>query len=99
MVMLGKELGWPAETVGKVGEAAYLHDIGKIAISDRVLLKPSRLNTREWELMRQHPSFSADIIGTLFAPELVAAVRHHHGVDDGQAETGALPGGVRVPRP
>jgi diguanylate cyclase (GGDEF)-like protein len=90
MVLLGKELGWPHETLVQAEEAAYLHDIGKIAISDRVLLKPSRLNSREWELMRQHPSFSADIIGALFAPELVAAVRHHHERYDG----GGYPDGL-----
>ena len=90
MVLLGKELGWSHDTLVQAEEAAYLHDIGKIAISDRVLLKPSRLNTREWELMRQHPSFSADFIGTLFAPELVAAVRHHHERWDG----GGYPDGL-----
>ncbi len=92
MVLLGKELGWPHETLVQAEEAAYLHDIGKIAISDRVLLKPSRLNSREWELMRQHPSFSADIIGTLFAPELVAAVRHHHERWDGAGYPDGLAG-------
>jgi diguanylate cyclase (GGDEF)-like protein len=92
MVLLGKELGWSHETLAQAEEAAYLHDIGKIAISDRVLLKPSRLNTREWELMRQHPSISADIIGTLFAPELVAAVRHHHERWDGAGYPDGLAG-------
>ena len=42
MVLLGHELGWSEETTHEVEEAAYLHDIGKIGVSDRVLLKPSR---------------------------------------------------------
>ena len=40
MVMLGEELGWSEALLESVEEAAYLHDIGKISISDRVLLKP-----------------------------------------------------------
>ncbi len=78
MVLLGHELGWPDDMTHEVEEAAYLHDIGKIGVSDRVLLKPSGLNSREWELMRQHPIFSADIIRPLFPEELVLGVRHHH---------------------
>jgi diguanylate cyclase (GGDEF)-like protein/excisionase family DNA binding protein len=78
MVMLGEELGWSEGLLESVEEAAYLHDIGKISISDRVLLKPGRLNDREWEQMQQHPVFSADIIRPLFPEALVLAVRHHH---------------------
>jgi len=78
MVLLGQELGWSLDLLNQVEEAAYLHDIGKIGVSDRVLLKPSGLNGREWELMRQHPIFSADIIRSLFSEELVLGVRHHH---------------------
>jgi len=78
MVMLGQELGWPEPLMEAVEEAAYLHDIGKISISDRVLLKAGRLNDREWDQMRQHPVFSADIIRPLFPDDLVLAVRHHH---------------------
>ena len=72
-VLLGHELGWPDDFVAQAEEAAYLHDIGKIGVADRVLLKPSGLNSKEWELMRQHPIFSADIIRPLFASELRAA--------------------------
>ena len=92
MVLLGHELGWSEETIHQVEEAAYLHDIGKIGVSDRVLLKPSGLNSREWELMRQHPIFSADILRPLFADELVLGVRHHHEHWDGTGYPDGLAG-------
>ena len=92
MVLLGHELGWSEETIHQVEEAAYLHDIGKIGVSDRVLLKPSGLNSREWELMRQHPIFSADILRPLFADDLVLGVRHHHEHWDGTGYPDGLAG-------
>ncbi len=82
-VMLGRELGWPEDMLTSLEEAAYLHDIGKISISDRVLLKPGRLNPQEWEQMREHPVVSADIIRPLFPEDLVLAVRYHHERYDG----------------
>ena len=96
IVLLGQELGWPVEVIRQVEEAAYLHDIGKIAISDRVLLKPSRLSQSEWELMRQHPSVSAEIIGALFPDEPVVGVRHHHERYDGSGYPDGL-AGDRIP--
>ncbi|HMK93122.1 MAG TPA: HD domain-containing phosphohydrolase, partial [Thermoleophilia bacterium] len=92
MVLLAHELGWPDDTVLQVEEAAYLHDIGKIGVSDRVLLKPSGLNSREWDLMRQHPIFSADIIKPLFSEDLVLGVRHHHERWDGAGYPDGLAG-------
>ena len=83
MVLLGKELGWTESLLRDVEEAAYLHDIGKIGVPDRVLLKPSGLNGHEWELMRQHPIFSAEIIRPLFDDALVKGVWHHHERWDG----------------
>jgi diguanylate cyclase (GGDEF)-like protein len=92
MVLLGRALDWPTDLLKHVEEAAYLHDIGKIGVSDRVLLKPSALNPREWELMRQHPVFSADIIRPLFDEKLVAGVRHHHEAYDGSGYPDGLAG-------
>ncbi len=89
-VMLGRELGWSEDLLTLLQEAAYLHDIGKISISDRVLLKPGRLNPQEWEQMREHPVVSADIIQPLFPSDLVLAVRHHHEQYDG----GGYPDGL-----
>jgi diguanylate cyclase (GGDEF)-like protein len=96
MVLLGSKLGWPEALVRGAEEAAYLHDIGKIAISDRVLLKPGKLDAQEWELMRQHPVFSAEIIRTLFAEELVLGVRHHHERWDGAGYPDGL-SGAKIP--
>ena len=90
MVLMGRELGWSEDLVAEVQDAAYLHDIGKIGVSDRVLLKPGPLNTEEWELMRQHPAISAEIVRPLFGDDLIAGVRHHHE----RFEGGGYPDGV-----
>jgi putative two-component system response regulator len=47
--------------------AAPLHDIGKIAISDRILLKPDRLDDEEFNLMKQHTSIGEDILARMLA--------------------------------
>jgi diguanylate cyclase (GGDEF)-like protein/excisionase family DNA binding protein len=92
MMLLGRELGWTDDRLAEVQDAAYLHDIGKIAVSDRVLLKAGPLNTEEWELMRQHPGISAEIVRPLFSEELTLAVRHHHERFDGDGYPDGLAG-------
>ena len=92
MTLLGRELGWPDSRLAEVQDAAYLHDIGKIAVSDRVLLKAGPLNREEWALMRQHPGISAEIVRPLFSEELTSAVRHHHERIDGAGYPDGLAG-------
>jgi len=61
--------------------AAPMHDIGKIGIPDRVLIKPGPLEPDEWELMKTHPSIGAEIIGDhpseLLQMARVVALNHH----------------------
>ena len=90
--MLGRELEWPAEGLEALENAAFLHDIGKIGVSDRVLLKAGPLTSEEWELVRQHPGISAEIVRPLFEPDLVAGVRHHHERFDGRGYPDGLAG-------
>ena len=95
-VMLAAELGWPARAIQQLEEATYLHDIGKIAVSDRVLLKSGALTEEEWALMKQHPTISAEIIEALLDDDFVAGVRHHHERWDGGGYPDGL-AGERIP--
>ena len=65
--------------------AAELHDVGKIGIPDRVLLKPGRLDADELRVMRTHPRRGHDILASIPDEQIarVAAVvlRHHEAVD------------------
>lgn len=61
--------------------AAPMHDIGKIGIPDRVLLKPDKLNDDEWKIIRKHPAFGYEIIGEhkseLLEEARTVALTHH----------------------
>ena len=95
-VLLAAELGWTARAIQQLEEATYLHDIGKIAVSDRVLLKSGALTEEEWALMKQHPVVSAEIIEALLDDDYVAGVRHHHERWDGGGYPDGL-AGERIP--
>jgi diguanylate cyclase (GGDEF)-like protein len=95
-VLLAEELGWSPRAVQQLEEATYLHDIGKIAVSDRVLLKSGALTEEEWGSMKQHPVISAEIIEALLDYEYVVGVRHHHERWDGRGYPDGL-AGVDIP--
>jgi putative nucleotidyltransferase with HDIG domain len=81
---VGRELGLSYADVDLVGQAALLHDIGKLAISDAILLKSGPLAPEEWLLMRSHAEKGARTIERLgFSDDAADAVRHHHEHVDG----------------
>lgn len=78
-------LGLPEDITREIHIAGHLHDIGKIGIPDKVLLKPGRLNDEEWELMKQHPKIGADILaGSQKFARIAAIILHHHERFDGK---------------
>jgi diguanylate cyclase (GGDEF)-like protein/putative nucleotidyltransferase with HDIG domain len=81
---IGRELGLSQAELDLLGHAALFHDIGKLAIPDAILLKPSSLTGEEWALMQRHAEEGARIIDRLgFLQDAVPAIRHHHERFDG----------------
>ncbi len=73
--------------------AARVHDLGKIAIPDAVLLKPGKLDEGEYWLMRQHPIAGDDILRDLsIYKDSLGVVRHHHERYDGRGYPDGIKG-------
>ena len=78
---LGAECALSAREMVLLHTAAVMHDVGKMAIPDRVLLKPGRLDAAEWEEMKSHPACGEAILMALQVDEMhvvAKVVRHHH---------------------
>jgi putative two-component system response regulator len=60
--LIAKNLGMTQEEQELLLEAAPMHDIGKVGISDNILLKPGRLTPEEFEIMKQHASFGYELL-------------------------------------
>ncbi|WP_432775706.1 HD domain-containing phosphohydrolase [Brevibacillus gelatini] len=73
--------------------AGLMHDIGKVAIPDQVLLKTGKLTYEEYEFMKRHPSIGADIVEQIESLAHVSpGVRHHHERWDGNGYPHRLKG-------
>lgn len=70
--------------VNKIKEAAVLHDVGKIAIPDSILLKPEKLTPTEKELINYHLTAGYDLLSKVdMYKELAEIIRYHHERYDG----------------
>jgi putative two-component system response regulator len=81
---LGEKLGVPEEDVIALRRAGIVHDVGKVAVPDSILLKPGPLSPEEIEVMRKHPVVGEQICEPLKTFRLVLPIiRHHHERYDG----------------
>lgn len=81
---IGEELGLSPEELRVLRYSAVLHDLGKIAIDERILRKPTALTTEEWVEMKQHPKLAAQILEKVkFFKDILPAVYYHHEKFDG----------------
>jgi putative two-component system response regulator len=81
------------DDVRAVRYGGILHDIGKIGISDTILLKPGQLTAEEYANMKRHPEIGAQIVSQMrFAPRIMPIIRGHHEYWDGSGYPDQLRG-------
>jgi len=92
-VQLGEKLGLSEDDLQELRLGCLLHDIGKLAVPDHILLKPARLNAEETEIVRQHPVTGERICAPLKCLRpILPLIRHHHERMDGSGYPDGLYG-------
>jgi putative two-component system response regulator len=89
--LIGWELGMPEAQVELLRQAAPLHDVGKIAVPDSILLKPGKLTAEEFERVKTHTTVGARILSGSRSPLLqmaedIALYHHEHWDGTGYAQ-------------
>ena len=76
---LGERVGLAEDQIIALRRAGTIHDIGKVAVPDAILLKPGRLTPEEFRIMQEHPVVGERICAPLKSFRLVLPIiRHHH---------------------
>ena len=92
-LIVAQELGLSGETLEPLLMSAILHDVGKIAIPDDILKKPTRLNKEEFEIMKGHTTAGARMLVHIPAlKEVIPGIRNHHENWDGTGYPDGLAG-------
>jgi HD-GYP domain-containing protein (c-di-GMP phosphodiesterase class II) len=90
---LAETLGLSGSMTDRIVLAGVLHDVGKIATPDEILLKTGPLDAEEWAIMRQHAVFGADILADIPSlAQYAPIVRSHHERIDGTGYPDGLVG-------
>jgi response regulator RpfG family c-di-GMP phosphodiesterase len=90
---LARLVSYPPALMPPLGHAALLHDIGKIAVADSILLKPGKLTKEEWLQMRRHVLAGEEMLNRIpFLRPAAPVVRSHHERYDGKGYPNGLAG-------
>jgi diguanylate cyclase (GGDEF)-like protein/putative nucleotidyltransferase with HDIG domain len=90
---MAEALGYSQERIATLRAAALLHDIGKIGVSDRLLLKNGPLTEEDWEPIRAHPKLGVAILKHVESLSgCLAAIQYHHERYDGNGYPAGLKG-------
>ncbi len=94
-VAIGRVLGLDEDDLTALRRGGYLHDLGKVAVPEAILLKPGPLTPPQREVMKQHPVVGEEICRPLRSLQAVLPIiRHHHERRDGSGYPDGLRGAV-----
>jgi HD-GYP domain-containing protein (c-di-GMP phosphodiesterase class II) len=81
--LIARELDLPDNEIEIIGNAAILHDLGKLGISDMILQKPGKLSDEEWAIIRTHPGAAVQLLqkGSYCRRERELILYHHERYD------------------
>ncbi|MFN0118844.1 MAG: HD domain-containing phosphohydrolase [Elusimicrobiota bacterium] len=92
-VELGKAMGGSSGDIAALRKGGMLHDVGKIAIPDSILLKPGKLTLDEFDTMKKHPTLGCEICQKLRSiKDALPLIKHHHEKLDGTGYPAGLKG-------
>ncbi len=92
-VLLGRKIGLSEEDIKTLQIGGLFHDIGKIGITDSILLKSSKLTDEEYTEIRNHPEIGVTILSkSKIFKNVLPIVQHHHEKYDGTGYPGKLVG-------
>jgi PAS domain S-box-containing protein/putative nucleotidyltransferase with HDIG domain len=90
---LAREMGIPDSDMIHIRRGSLLHDIGKMGVPDRILLKPDKLTDDEWVIMREHPVYAYNLLSRIeFLRPALSIPHHHHEKWDGSGYPDGLKG-------
>jgi putative nucleotidyltransferase with HDIG domain len=90
---MARQMGLSEERSRLVRRAALLHDLGKLRVPNTILDKPGQLDVIEWQIVREHPGLSSEIVGRVkHFKDVARVVGEHHERLDGSG----YPGGLRA---
>jgi putative nucleotidyltransferase with HDIG domain len=101
-ITMGEALNMTEEGLSKLGQGALLHDIGKIAVPDAILIKPGPLTDEEWKIMKTHPEVGYNILKTSpYLADVAELIYSHQERFDGtgyprRLKGEAIPLGARI---
>ena len=94
-MLIAREMGLGGREIYTIQRGALLHDVGKVGVSDTVLLKPGKLTPEERKHIETHPVVGASITTQVkFDADIIDMVRHHHERYDGTGYPDKLRGGA-----